>query len=76
MPSLIAHTRLVFMRRGKTKNKCGREQEGLKAQQSRMDVDLPFAARLGVETTDSDKNKKVRLRMYVVASAADSKLVG
>lgn len=35
------------------------EQEGLKAQQSRMDVDLPFAARLGVETTDDDKGKKV-----------------
>lgn len=25
-----------------------------------MDVDLPFAARLGVETTDDDKGKKVR----------------
>lgn len=35
------------------------QQEGLKAQQSRMDVDLPFAARLGVETSDEDKNKKV-----------------
>ncbi|CAM9722742.1 unnamed protein product, partial [Pylaiella littoralis] len=34
-------------------------QEGLKAQKSRMDVDLPFAARLGVETSDSDdKGKK------------------
>lgn len=34
-------------------------QEGLKARQSRMDVDLPIAARLGVETTEDDKNKKV-----------------
>lgn len=25
-----------------------------------MDVDLPFAARLGVETADSDKDKKVQ----------------
>ncbi|CAM9739519.1 unnamed protein product, partial [Ectocarpus sp. 12 AP-2014] len=33
-------------------------QEGLKAQQSRMDVDLPFAARLGVETSDEDRDKK------------------
>lgn len=38
-------------------------QEGLKAQQSRMDVDLPFAARLGVETSDGDdKGKKVHSR--------------
>lgn len=34
-------------------------QEGLKEQQSRMDVDLPFASRLGVETADNDKDKKV-----------------
>ncbi|CAM9900157.1 unnamed protein product [Scytosiphon promiscuus] len=33
-------------------------QEGLQAQRSRMDVDLPFAARLGVETADADKDKK------------------
>ncbi|CAN0290514.1 unnamed protein product [Ascophyllum nodosum] len=39
-------------------------QEGLKARQSRMDVDLPIAARLGVEVTDDDKNKKT-------ATAAD-----
>ncbi|CAM9339966.1 unnamed protein product [Laminaria digitata] len=39
-------------------------QEGLKGQRSRMDVDLPFAARLGVETGDGDKDKKT-------ATAAD-----
>lgn len=26
-----------------------------------MDVDLPFAARLGVETAEDDKGKKVRM---------------
>ncbi|CAM9986338.1 unnamed protein product [Discosporangium mesarthrocarpum] len=30
-------------------------QEGLRAQQSRMDVDLPFAARLGVEVDPSEE---------------------
>ena len=38
-------------------------QEGLKAQRSRMDIDLPFAARLGVETADGEKDKKVGLSL-------------
>eukprot|EP00904_Undaria_pinnatifida_P010207 jgi/Undpi1/6316/HiC_scaffold_20.g08799.m1 len=37
---------------------CTIYSEGLKGQRSRMDVDLPFAARLGVETADGDKDKK------------------
>lgn len=39
-------------------------QEGLKGQRSRMDVDLPFAARLGVETADGDKDKKVGMGWF------------
>ena len=32
-----------------------------------MDVDLPFAARLGVETADNDKDKKVGECIHVHA---------
>lgn len=38
-------------------------QEGLKARQSRMDVDLPFAAQLGVELSEEEKAKKEKKKV-------------